>query len=439
MLDARPDRTRIVSEPGNTNWDQLSEFAQRREELDPFLLRGLLANALRKRGYASIVSSKDGAGPEAPKKWLPGILAAAMLWSFGVSLGIVVGLPWYLWPLGIVAVMAVIVPANSLSGESAAMGSLLLVSWVVLGVVEAIQGAFAALAITYLLPLGLGAAYGMTTRVLRLRDAQDVALALGGVIKSAPLVAPVVLIVLFLPALSADVWRVAGELSAGSLLIVGALSVGLLFVVVRLQLGSQVEQMVSQRAEHLSDVSERAEMTRKQILAASGDDSEALMEGMSDSRVDGSWPVAGEEYAPYLRAAAGETLQAPLTGRLALTIGVVGILFSAYVYLLCSAVVPAGIAGEWSAVAVPSTNVDAFGASIHFHGGPYLSLAALLGLAATATFLSFALVEERFAKALTDALLRDPTDRFLILALPYMSLWEAAIEKGRAARQPAEP
>lgn len=425
-----------MGESESTNWDQLSEFAQRREELDPFLLRGLLANTLRKRGYASIVSPEDGTGPEPPKKRLPGILAATMLWSFGISLGAVVGLPWYLWPLGIVPVLIVIVQVNNLSGESVVIGSLLLVSWVVLGVVEAIQGAFAALAITYLFPLGLGMAYGLTTRVLRLRDAQDVALALGGVIRSAPLVAPVVLIVLFLPALSADVWRVAGDLSAGSLLIVGALSAGLLFVVVRLQLGSQVETMLSQRAEHLSDASERAEMTRQQVLTGNGHDGEALMEGMTDPMVDSSWPVAGEEYAPYLRAAAGETLQAPLTGRLALTIGAVGILFSVYVYLLCSAVVPAGIAREWSTVDVPSTSVALLGISIHFHGGPYLSLAALLGLAATATFLSFALVEERFAKALTDALLRDPTDRFLVLALPYMSLWEGAIEQGRAARQP---
>jgi hypothetical protein len=69
------------------------------------------------------------------------------------------------------------------------------------------------------------------------------------------------------------------------------------------------------------------------------------------------------------------------------------------------------------------------------HGGPFLSLAALMGLAATATFLSFALIEDRFAKALAGALLQDPTDRFLVLALPYVSLWEKLIVEGRAARQ----
>lgn len=428
-----------MSNDNNPNWGLLGEFAQNREQLDPLLLRGLLATALRKRGYASIVSPEDGASQATPDKRLPNVLAWTMLWSFGVSAAIIVGLAWYLWPLGIIAMTAVLLLVGRLSGGSSAIGSLLLLSWVALAAVEAIEGTLATLAFAYLLPIGLAATYGMTSRLLRLRDAQDVALALGGVIKSAPLVAPVVLIVLFLPALSADVWLVAGDLSARSLLIVGALSVGLLFVVVRLQLGGQVEQMVSQRAEHLSDVSQRSELTRKQLLATTGEDGEALMEGMSDSNVDGAWPVAGEEYAPYLGAAVGETLQAPLTGRLGLTIAIVGILFSAYIYLLCLAVVPIGIARNWSHAAVPSRNVDLLGISITFHGGPYLSLAALLGIAATATFLSFALVEERFANALTDALLRDPTDRFLVVALPYVNLWEAAIETGRAARQPASP
>lgn len=426
-----------VASGDEADWGSLSEFAQRREELDPILLRGLLATALRKRGYASIVAPGDGAGSVGPDRRLPNIIAWTVLWSLGVSAAIVAGLAWYLWPLGIIAMIAVLLPVGHWNGESSAMGSLLLLGWVVLAAVELIEGSLATLAFAYLLPLTLVAAYGAASRLLRLRDAQDVALALSGLIKSAPFVAPVVLIVLFLPALSSDVWLIAGDLSAGSLLIVGVLSVGLLFVVVRLQLGGQVEQMVSQRAAHLSDVGQRSELTRRQLLATMGGDGDALMEGMIDANVDDAWPVAGEEYAPYLRAAAGDTLQAPLTGRLGLTVAVIGMLFSAYIYMLCLAVVPAGIAHNWSRVTVPAYGVDLLGISITFHGGPYLSLAALLGLAATATFLSFALVEERFANALTDALLRDPTDRFLTVALPYVSLWESTISVGRADGEPA--
>jgi hypothetical protein len=114
-------------------------------------------------------------------------------------------------------------------------------------------------------------------------------------------------------------------------------------------------------------------------------------------------------------------------------------LFSGYIYLLCAAVVPRDTASEWSGVTTPSTELDILGATVSLAGGPYLSLAALLGLAATATFLSFALVEARFAQALTDALLRDPADRFLVLALPYVKLWEEAIEAGRSLQGGTDP
>jgi hypothetical protein len=359
-----------------------------------------------------------------------------VLWSFGVSGALAAGWSWYLWPLAIL--LAFVVIGRLSMGQSSSTGALILLGWVVLGIGQLIQGLIDTFMITYAVPLGLLVSYGAASRVFRLRDAQDFALALGGVLKSAPLVAPVVLIVLFLPALSADVWQVASSLTPASLLVVGVVSVGLQFVVVRLQLGSEVANTVQQRAEHLSDLSERSELTRAQLIAINGNEGSALLEGIPDATVEKSWPTAGEEYAPYLQAAAGGSLQSPLTGSLALTVGAVCLLLTAYVYLLCSAVVPAGLAADWTGMAAPGTELHLLGATVTLHGGAFLNLAALLGLAATATFLSFALVEERFAKALTDALLREPTDRFLVLALPYVRSWEDAIEQGLAARQPPE-
>lgn len=420
-----------------TDWDALGEFARRRKELDPHLLRGALANALRKRGYGAIVSPEDGVGEEPEKQALPTLLALTMLWSFGVSAAIALGAPWYLWPLGIVVAFAAVAFLIRLVSAGPA-GTILFLSWAALGVSQAAAGDFEALLVTYLAPLGIAAAYGLATRVLRLREAQDFALALGGVIRSAPLVAPVVLVVLFLPALSADVWQVADQLSFTSLLIVGVASVGLLFVVVRLQLGSETEITMEQRARNLCDHTDRSELTRRQLTAAE-QESANLLESMSEESVEGAWPATGEEYAPYLHAAVGETLRSPLAGRLALTVGIVGLLFTGYIYILCTAVVPADLAAEWTGTVAPSRHIQVIGASITLHSGAFLNLAALMGLAATATFLSFALIEERFAKALAGALLQDPIDRFLLLALPYMALWEQAIEEGREARQASSP
>jgi hypothetical protein len=418
-----------------SDFAQLQEFAQRRDELDPFLLRAALANTLRRRGYRAIVAPDDGNSQAASTNRAPGVVALLVLWGFSVSAAFGLGLEWYLVPVSLVATTLVVLAAIQLTHEAAWTGVVLILGWMLAGILEGTGGDSGAFLVGYVFPIALALSYAFAARLLRLRDAQDVALALAGVVKSAPLIAPVVLIVLFLPSLSADVWRIAGRLDAESIAVVGTLSVGLLFLVVRLHLGSQLEQMIEQRAAHLSNSSARVQLTRNQVLTVLGEEEGLIVADMSDGRIDSSWPPAGEEYAPYLRAAAGDTLISPLTGRLAVTVGVVGVLFSAYVYALCLAVVPLEIAADWSEATVSSHVVSAFGVQLTFHSGPYVALAVLLGLAATATFLSFALVEDRFATAMTDALLRDPTDRFLVLALPYVSLWEAAIELGRAARQ----
>jgi MFS family permease len=421
--------------------DALEEFARRRKELDPFLLRAALANALRRRGYGRIVTPEDGGPQEKRQGPFAALLTITMFWTFGASGAIALGSPWYLWPVGMLVAFAVLAMlVKVVPGDSA--GSILIFLWVALGLGLAVAGSFATLIVSYGAPLGLLGCYGVATRALRVREAQDLALALGGVIRSAPLVAPLVLAVLFLPALSENVWQVGAKLDPESLLIVGASSVGLLFVLVRLQLGAETEPTISRRASHLCDRPERLELTRS-ALAAAEQEAASLLETMPEATIEAAWPSAGEEYGPYLSAAVGKTLRSPLTGRLALTIGVVAVLFTGYVYLLCAAVVPSDLAESWTGSAVPSAHVKFLGAEMTFHGGAFINLSALMGLAATATFLSFALIEERFAKALAGALLQDPTDRFLALGLPYVFLWERATEEGRAARQaeasPAPP
>jgi hypothetical protein len=422
-----------VSDSGETDWDLLGEFARHREELDPVLLRGFVAGALRRRGYSSLVLDESIPWTDTEKNHLPGLMAFAFLWSTGVSAAIAAGAPWYLGWLGILGVLALVGLAGKAFGDAAAVGVVVLAIWLAVAAIEVIGAEWLLLAIAFGLPLTVVVIYATTKRLLPMRDAQDVALALGGAIKSAPLVIPLVLIVLFLPALSADVWQLGERLSAESLLIVGLLSVGILLVVVRLQLGGQIERMLHQRAAVLSDAADRAEMTRDQAMLAVPEDGAALLGEMDDPGIEDAWPAAGEEYAPYLNAVGGSVLQKPLTGYLAITVVAIGVLLSLYVYLLCSAVVPRDLAAEWSGVHVPQTQLAVAGVSITLKGGPFIKLAALLGIAATATYLSFALVEERFATALTDSLLRDPTDRFLVLALPYINLRERILQSTMVA------
>jgi hypothetical protein len=355
------------------------------------------------------------------------IFGGAVLWGLGFSAAAYLGIPLPLCPLGFFGAVAVMLILLKETGDSPAVPLIMTVAWLVAGVLEATRGRFDVMVFAYLVPVFALVIYAIATRALRVRDAQDVALAAAGVIRAAPLIAPVVLLVLFLPALSADVWEVADSLDLTSLLATGLLSVGLLLVVVRVQIGNQIERILYQRSKQLSDDAGRAEMTRDQARGALPDDGLAMLDGIDDDGLDASWPSAGEEYAPFLSAAEGSVLQAPLTARLLLTVSAVGLLLSLYIYLLCSTVVSADVASQWTGGTIPSTEVSVAGLSVIFHGGPFLQLSAMLGIAATATFLSFALVEDRFATALTDALLRDPADRFLTLALPYVQLRETSV------------
>lgn len=406
-----------------SNWERLAEAARRGEEHAEQLLLAVLGEALVRRGFGAIAVKEPGEDGEkvglATQSF--GFL---VVWGLGISLASAVGSTILLWPLGILAVIAGLLLLAKLTGGSPVAFLLVVLLWLVVGVLEVANGDFATWAVSYLGPLVILVMVAVATRSLRLQDAQDVALAISGVVKAGPLIAPVVLLFLFLPALSADVWQVATNLGLPAYLGAAALSVGLLLVVVRLQLGSQIQAVISQRSAHLSDDANRAELTRKQASPSISDDAQAVLESVKDSELDAAWPNSGEEYAPLLSATEGSTLQAPLTSRLILTIGIVGVLLTTYIYALCSMVVPADTVRAWTSEAgIPVTNV----LGVNIHGGPYLQVASLLGIAATATFLSFALIEDRFAAALTNALLRDPVDQLLLLALPYLALQDQAI------------
>lgn len=107
-----------------TEWELLGEFARRRDELDPFLLRGLLANTLRSRGFASIVWSEDGAEGDAPVSRAPTIVTLIVIWSLGVSATTALGLPWLLTPLGMLGVAVAFATLAKLTRESAGLGGL---------------------------------------------------------------------------------------------------------------------------------------------------------------------------------------------------------------------------------------------------------------------------------------------------------------------------
>lgn len=406
----------------------MMRFAARGPEVDETLARGLLAAALARHGHSALVEN-DLTQP-VTKPQSAGALGALLLcWSSGSFIGAEAHLSPVLWP--VLAIGVCVLLAAAISQAQAIGGTLIvacLVGWPVTLVVLANSHRSSDIWATHLVPVALALVTGLLTRRLPLRDAQDVALAMSGVVRGAPLLAPLVLVFLFLPALNSDVWLVGDKLSQGRVIGVLALSVGVLLMVVRSQLRGELRTVLAQRARQLCGTQDRGEATRRAAVRASEPTAVPLVESFTDEALDGYWPQEGEEYVPFLDASERDVLLTPLAVRLVLTTIVIGAVLTAYIYLLTVVTVPTSVAHVWLSHVVRLQRVHVL-FTLWLPFGPYLRVASMLGTVATATFLGFVMIDDRFAAALTDALLGAPVDRFLVLALPYVALAERNVAR----------
>lgn len=418
-----------------TEMDLLKQYAEGGDDLKEFLARSWLAYALARRGHKKLAEADlaDDVGTD-QRAAAYGLLL--LCWSLGSFIGVEASLWWPIWPalaLGVLAVIGVLF--LKFPRLATPLVFLLLLAWLITlaALLERHSGAVLA---THIVPVVLVLVGGVVTRRVPLRDAQDVALSMAGVVRGAPLLAPLVLAFLFLPSLSSDVWSVANALSSGRLIGVAVVAVGVLLLVVRSQLRRELQVVMTQRAQALARSLTRAERTRYEGLQANPTGTKGIIGSYPDELLDSYWPPRAGDYVPYLAVSERNTLLGPLGFRLVLTTTVLGVVLTLYVYLLAAVTVSPHVATDWLGHPIPLHHVRLL-LSITLPAGPYLRVSALLGIVATATFLGFAMIEERFASALTDALLGGPVDRLLVLALPYLALDEKQIEAELAARDTA--
>jgi hypothetical protein len=94
-------------------------------------------------------------------------------------------------------------------------------------------------------------------------------------------------------------------------------------------------------------------------------------------------------------------------------VGFLAVSIAIYLYAIVATVIRPGVVTEWTEKHVPTHEVSVLFLQLTLPAGPYLAVTGLLTCLAVATFLAFSLIEERFAVALGDALLRVPTDALL--------------------------
>ncbi len=394
--------------------------AQRRS-----ILRRCLASALRAGGFDELAAGEVPTTQPSSDRMTT---ATSLVVLLGFPLGIadLVNGPWWSWPLvgaGVLTVFSVI------SNRSIWLAVVVvLIGWpLTLWLQIRTDGHWL---LTHVIPAGGLLVVGLITRQVGVRNARDVAVAVAAIPKAAPLVAPLVLVVLVLPSLSADVWKVADALDATRVVVLSAITVGLLFVLVVRQLRAELPQVLVARATALVGASSRVDETRDALRSRLRDETFELASAEADAFIADAWPADGAQYAEFIAASSRRKLTRPLLARLAVCALFIAGAVSVYLYALITVIVDPAVVAEWTDRPVPERMVDLFGLAVELPVGSYLAMTALLTCLAVATFLGFVLIEERFSVALGDALLRLPADRLLALALPFLHLTEERIVDG---------
>jgi hypothetical protein len=317
---------------------------------------------------------------------------------------------WWLGLGYLVLVLVVAFRMGQADEQGAAFGLLIIGAWVSTLTWQLIDGGLQSVGITHGVVLGLLALLVFFRLDLRALS------------RSAPLLAPLTLLVLLVPILTEDVWRNASSVSSGQL-------VGLsLFLVVPTLLLLQRRLEASVRESYSGAI---AEMTEER---AAGLTEDAVRK--ASSRDDARWLSAT---LPELKGAYGENrdraAQVPealashfrrtLARRLLPTVVVTGALAAAYLYGVACLAVARPVAQTWSGVPAETIRSDLI-VTIDLPVGPYLSIAVFLGVVATAIFMTLVLTDDRYSLALSEALLRNPVEVSLALGVPYLALKESA-------------
>jgi hypothetical protein len=107
------------------------------------------------------------------------------------------------------------------------------------------------------------------------------------------------------------------------------------------------------------------------------------------------------------------------------------ILVTLLTYILAWAAVPLKVAAKWVCHAIPVEHVRLVGFDAALPVGAYIGIALLLAIVATAGFLAFALTEDRYSEALSDAVTHRPAEEGLLLALPYHAITDQSTSASR--------
>lgn len=251
-------------------------------------------------------------------------------------------------------------------------------------------------------------------------------------VRGVPLLLPVVLVVLFAPLLTADLWQVADDLQPRELIYVFGLSVLPFLFVLAPQLWRSAHSAFLRAAEELDRDAGAAEEAAVRLEKVARESDPGLPGGDEVIGLIAPYFASGEvdREAPEIQERLSKVLgRRLLLSLVPLTLGL-GICVTFYIYLVAWALVPVATVEGWLHHRVEIETVSLLG---DLPVGPYLYASTLLGILATAIFFAFVVTdEEKYASTLTDLVVRKPLRRAALFALPYTAIrreWGGPSEK----------
>jgi hypothetical protein len=320
--------------------------------------------------------------------------------------------------LGIIAFFALVLTITAKVNPQ--MGLLVvLLLWAGSAFHQLLDGGFDLLTATHLVPALVVVAVVVAWRFARF-------------VRGVPLLLPVVLVVLFAPLLTADLWQVADDLQPRGLIYGFVLSVLPFLLVLAPQLRRSARNAFLRAAEEVDGDAGAAEeaAARLEKVARESDpnlpEQGQVVEMLAPYFVSDAVGKEAPEIQERLSKVLGRRL---LLSLVPLTLGL-GVCVTLYIYLVAWALVPIATVEGWLRHGVQHETVPLLG---DLPVGPYLYASVLLGILATAIFFAFVVTdEEKYASTLTDLVVRKPLRRAALFALPYTAIrreWGGPPEK----------
>jgi hypothetical protein len=390
--------------------------ARAKTEAKPVDLRMLLNRALRAQGYWKLCKAQ-GSDYSVVSNKLSRFLVIAILVGSAVSVNRIFDLSlWHSIEIVLGAIVAWVVVVLITGAPAGIFAYISLFLWLIgAGGYLAITHEFSVLVFTHLLPFGVVLAAQWT----------------GGAMKLAghvPFFVQLALIIVLLPLLSEDPWRLAAEAGGRRIAMLAALSIiPLCYVLVLRIVKTDTETTFAQAAARIEAEPTRYSADATQFLLKKM--REAGEVELADDRVQGEIETAYGRMSTYI----GEVIT---LGRRAFRLRairrllamVIGISLAVWllIYILAWAAMPPSLAEQWSKRDVGYWTPPPLGFDLHFPLGPYLLVAALLATVACVGFLGFALTEDQYSEALWGAVIHRTATDCVKLAIPYLHLSDVA-------------